>query len=212
MPDSSAKLRTTHRISGAFSYATPSPAWLGARRPSPPTPLSLNALQRKCVLFVLVAICEASCVVSLTLSLSFTSDVDKFLFLYHLCFSYLFTLFFFFSSSSTVFVPVGIHKGSGSYVNFYPRSCSSTCRWARFSTHRHTLCVFRALVSTLAFAPPHVRHRQRLHILAHRFCLIAFTSENHDTKKLTIISSQDSAVICECCNACFPLRPVPGRN
>ena len=34
--------------------------------------------------------------------------------------------------------PVHIHKGSGSHVDFCPRPCSSTCRWVRFSTPRHS--------------------------------------------------------------------------
>ena len=47
--------------------------------------------EHKCVLFVLVAFClkhRALCLsLSLSVSPSFTSDVDEFLFLYHLCFS-----------------------------------------------------------------------------------------------------------------------------
>ena len=40
------------------------------------------------------------------------------------------------------------HKGSGSYVHFCPRPCSSTYRWAKLPTHRHkgtTLNEVRAL-------------------------------------------------------------------
>ena len=33
-------------------------------------------------------------------------------------------------------LPVLYHKGSGSYSLVCPRPCSSTCRWARRSTHR----------------------------------------------------------------------------
>ena len=29
-------------------------------------------------------------------------------------------------------------QGSGYHVHFCPRPCSSTCRWANFSTHRHS--------------------------------------------------------------------------
>ena len=99
---------------------------------------------------------------SLSLTLTLTSDVDEFLFLYHLCFS-CFSSPCFFSSSSKVFVPVGIHKGSGSHDHFCSRPCSSTCRWARLSTHRHSgpHSAIRALVPTLTFAPRHLCHRQR---------------------------------------------------
>ena len=43
------------------------------------------------------------------------------------------------------------HKGSGSYVHFNPRPCSSTCRWAGLATHQHwrPLCVDPVLLCPL---------------------------------------------------------------
>ena len=43
--------------------------------------------EHKCVLFVLVGICLRHRALCLSLSLSFTSDVEQFMFLCHLCFS-----------------------------------------------------------------------------------------------------------------------------
>ena len=108
--------------------------------------------------------------------------------------------------------PLGIRKGSGSHVHC-PRPCSSTCRWAKFSTHRHrgphSVCNPRTRAH-LGLSPPHVCHRQRdcgclrwlahakkrqtflrrRHISAHRFsCLIAFMSENHDSVATRVFRS-----------------------
>ena len=43
-------------------------------------------------------------------------------------------LFCLLSSGKTLPV-IPVHKGSGSYVHFCPRPCSSTCRWVGLSTH-----------------------------------------------------------------------------
>ena len=61
---------------------------------------------------------------------------------------FLFTLFFSSSSSFTVFVPVGFHKVSGSYVHVCPRPCSSTCRWDKAS-HPPTLGTTPSMVRAL---------------------------------------------------------------
>ena len=92
---------------------------------------SEHKCEHKCVLFVLVAIClrpRALCL-SHSLSLSFTSDVDEFLFLYHLCFSSFYSPCFSLSLPHPLFfAAVHIHNGSGSHFDFCPRPCSSTCR------------------------------------------------------------------------------------
>ena len=102
--------------------------------------------------------------VSLTLSLSFTSDVDEFLFLYHLCFSS------FYSPCFSLSLP---HPLSSRLFTFTTgRGLTLTSARVLVRAHvdgprsqptdalDHTSRVSRALVPTLSVLPPHVCHRQ----------------------------------------------------
>ena len=52
-----------------------------------------------------------------------------------------------------------LRSESGSYAHFCSRPCLSTVRWARLSTHRHTLCEIRALMPTLVVSiGSHMQH------------------------------------------------------
>ena len=110
--------------------------------------------------------------------------------------------------------PVHIHKWSGSHVHFYPRPCSSTCRQANFSTHRHSgphfvcnpcSCAHFGRVTAACVSSP--KRLGCLHWLAHAarhghfqgastsrrtasFVFFAFTSENQDTKIMAIVSPE----------------------
>ena len=79
-----------------------------------------------------------------------------------------------FSQISLNVAPVYNHKGSGSHFDFCQRPCSSTCRWARLATHRHSgphfVCIpcshthFGRGTTACVSSP---RRRSSLHWLAH---------------------------------------------
>ena len=125
--------------------------------------------------------------------------------------------------------PVHIHKGSGSHVDFCPCPCSSTCRWVRFSIHRHSgphsVCnpcsrahfghVTAACHRQKDSAAPIGSQMQqdmdiflrRLHILGAPLPL-SFTVHLRKPryKKLAIVSPETWLSFFICYNACFPDR------
>ena len=142
-------------------------------------------------LFVLVAICVTH------RALSFTSDVDEFLFLYHLCFSSFSYLCFSLSLPHPLSLcPSVFTRGRGlsfTSARVLVRAHVGGPGFPRTGTVDHTLCVIRAVVPTLACAAPHVC----VCVIAYRDWAVsigshmredtdiseaAFTSENHDTK------------------------------
>ena len=112
--------------------------------------------------------------VSHSLSLSLTSNVDEFSFLYHLCFSSFSSPWFSLSLPHPLSLCLSVFtKGRGltfTSTRVLVRAHVDRPGLPPTDTVDHTLCVIRALVPTLAFAPPHVCHRQRdwAHAAGHR--------------------------------------------